>query len=64
MKLKKLADDDTTLSTLLDTISEGIDSQGLDFLGSHPAGNLAAFRPFELAAALNRLRTLQVRQKP
>lgn len=64
LKLKKLTDNDTTLSTLLNTISEGIGSQGLDFLSSHPAGNLAAFRPFELAAALNRLRTLQVRQKP
>lgn len=37
-----------------------IHSQGLDILTEFPQGDLALFRRFELAAALNRLRTLQV----
>ncbi|MGB0564825.1 MAG: hypothetical protein ACPGVO_23970, partial [Spirulinaceae cyanobacterium] len=35
----------------------------LDLLHSSPQGDLALFRRLELAAALNRLRSLQVRAK-
>jgi hypothetical protein len=37
-----------------------IDRAGLDVLDRRPAGDLARFRRYELAAALNRLRTLRV----
>jgi hypothetical protein len=38
-----------------------IESHGLDILSNLPEGDLVLFRRFELAAALNRLRTLKVR---
>jgi len=50
-----------TLPKILDALMADIHSQGLDILTSYPQGDLAMFRPLELAAALNRLRTLQVR---
>jgi predicted ABC-class ATPase len=51
----------TTLPKILDALMGDIESQGLDILTPYPQGDLAMFRPFEFAAALNRLRTLQVR---
>jgi predicted ABC-class ATPase len=45
------------LSTLLNTLMADIEAAGLDCLTVHPQGDLARFRRFELAAALNRLRT-------
>lgn len=50
-----------TLSDILDRVMADIASQGLDVLTFLPQGDLVLFRRFELAAALNRLRTLQVR---
>jgi predicted ABC-class ATPase len=56
----------STLAELLDAIEEVIDAEGLDALasfharGRHP-GALARPRRFEIAAALNRMRTLRVR---
>jgi hypothetical protein len=38
-----------------------IELQGLDILSNLPEGDLVLFRRFELAAALNRLRTLKLR---
>ncbi len=38
-----------------------MDTQGLDALGRHPRGDYVIFRGQELAAAINRLRTLRVR---
>lgn len=38
-----------------------VDAQGLDALGRHPRGDYVIFRGQELAAAINRLRTLRVR---
>ncbi|WP_199248400.1 ABC-ATPase domain-containing protein [[Phormidium] sp. ETS-05] len=48
------------LGEILDLVIADIHSQGLDILTPFPQGDLAAFRRFELAAAINRLRTLQV----
>jgi predicted ABC-class ATPase len=42
-------------------IEKQIDQHGLDILLSHRAGNLARCRPQEIAFALNRLRSLQVK---
>ncbi len=52
------------LSAVLDALESAIDRYGLDVLSpfrGHP-GDFARPRRFELAAALNRLRTLEVRQ--
>ena len=51
-----------TLREVLDHVSADLEEKGLDVLSPHPVGDHARFRPFELAATLNRLRTLQVRQ--
>ena len=37
-----------------------IERNGLDTLTAHPCGDLASFRPQDLAAALNRHRPLHV----
>jgi len=53
-----------SLRELIDRLYEDIAAHGLDILspyrGKHP-GDLALPRKFELAAAVNRLRTLQAR---
>ena len=49
------------LAEILDRLMDDLASGGLDALSSRPSGDLAGFRRFELAAALNRLRTLRVR---
>ncbi len=50
------------LPQILDAVMQDVEQQGLDVLSSAPRGDLAEFRRYELAAALNRLRTLEVRQ--
>ena len=48
------------LPQLLEKVMVDISSQGLDILSDFPQGDLALFRPLELAAAINRLRTLEI----
>ncbi|HAG85776.1 MAG TPA: ATPase, partial [Cyanobacteria bacterium UBA12227] len=50
-----------TLPEVLNRIMADIESKGLDILTNFPEGDLVIFRRFELAAALNRLRTLKVK---
>ncbi len=50
-----------TVSEILTNIERDVSTSGLDIIASFLEGNLVWFRPLELAAALNRLRTLQVR---
>ncbi len=50
-----------TLSEILHRVMQDIEEKGLDVLSSRPTGDLAAFRRFEMAATLNRLRTFEVR---
>jgi predicted ABC-class ATPase len=57
----KYIDNKRTLSEILDEVMNAISQQRLDIITDFPQGDLALFRRFELAAALNRLRTLQVR---
>ena len=52
-----------TLKDLVDLVSVEIDKKGLDILSPGPVGDLAQFRGLELAAAINRLRTLSVNQE-
>ncbi len=49
-----------TTVDLLDAVEEAIANHGLDALDSRKSGDLAGFRRHELAAAMNRLRTLRV----
>jgi predicted ABC-class ATPase len=57
---RELVNDRRTVAEILDAVDERIDQQGLASLLSGPAGDRARARRHELAAALNRLRTLQV----
>ncbi len=58
---KQYMDGTRTLSEIIDSVMADIHSQGLDVLIPFPQGDLAMFRGFELAAAINRLRTLAVK---
>jgi predicted ABC-class ATPase len=49
------------LSEIVDAVMADIGERGLDAIAPFPQGDLATFRRFELAAALDRLRTLQVK---
>ena len=48
---------------VLDLVEKDIEGGGLDILSRFPEGGHVRFRRFELAAALNRLRSLMVRQE-
>ncbi|WP_019505021.1 P-loop domain-containing protein [Pleurocapsa sp. PCC 7319] len=50
-----------TIGEILDLVTQDITQHGLDIITNFPQGDLALFRRFELAAALNRLRSLQVK---
>jgi predicted ABC-class ATPase len=54
-------DGERTVREIVDRIMERVEAGGLDVLDDRRMGDLAAFRRHELAAALNRLRTLRVR---
>ncbi|ACB84865.1 ABC-ATPase domain-containing protein [Natranaerobius thermophilus] len=61
--LKFYIDSNMTMNQIIDRVMEDIDKKGLDVLSGfkgHP-GEYAAFRPFELASALNRLRSLHIK---
>ena len=49
-----------TLSEIIDLVMADIEAQGMDILSPFPEGDFAMFRRFELAAAINRLRSLSV----
>lgn len=51
-----------TVRQVVDDVMSAIDEEGLDCLEPWPSGDLAGFRRHELAAALNRLRSLRVRR--
>lgn len=49
-----------TLSEIIHLVMTDIESQGMDCLSPFPEGDFVKFRKFELAAAINRLRSLSV----
>ncbi len=51
------------LKEVIRCVMDDIITKGLDVISPYPAGDHAAFRPIELAAAINRLRTFKVVQK-
>ena len=52
-----------SVTEILSLVMETIEEKGLDELDDRRVGDLAQFRPTELAAALNRLRTLEVQSE-
>ncbi len=52
------------LHEIVEAVSAAIDNQGLDILSDFLTGDLARFRPIELAAAINRMRNLEIKQIP
>ncbi len=52
-----------TLDDVIGRVLLDIETKGLDVLSGSPIGDYAAFRRFELAASINRLRTMNVKQK-
>lgn len=62
----KIIDEKNTLSEIVWKLEDVLDNYGIDEIspfGNNPVGNHARPRPFEIAAAINRLRTLEVEQK-
>ena len=49
-----------TLSEIIDLVMADMDAQGMNILSPFPEGDFAMFRRFELAAVINRLRSLSV----
>ena len=60
---KKYMDGENDITTILNLIKRDIQSEGLNVIGHSSNGNYAMFRTHELAAALNRLRSIEVKQK-
>lgn len=60
---RRYMDGDRTVAEILDHVMADIEREGLDVLLPYTTGDLAMFRRHELAAALNRLRTLAVHSK-
>ncbi|AFY38450.1 ABC transporter, ATPase [[Leptolyngbya] sp. PCC 7376] len=56
----KYGEANLALKDLVAKIMADIEEEGLDILSEYPQADLAYFRQFELVAALNRLRTLQI----
>ena len=50
-----------TIPEILDLVIRDIEAQGLDLISDWTPGDLALFRRWELAAALNRLRSLKTK---
>jgi predicted ABC-class ATPase len=57
---REFMDGERSIPEILDLVEAAIREGGLDVLDPRQPGDLAGFRRFELAAALNRVRTLRV----
>jgi len=60
---ERYMDGNRTLKEILDCVLTDVEKNGLDNLTPHLTGDLAWFRGIELAAAINRMRTLRMKQK-
>ena len=54
--------DGYSLRGIVERVLIDIEKDGIDIIVPHVMGDLAGFRPVELAAAINRMRTLKVKQ--
>ena len=61
---RHLVDGKCSLPELLEKLFADFDRGGFDSLSQHAFGNRAAARPIEVAAAINRLRTLAIGEQP
>ncbi|NJN72509.1 MAG: ABC-ATPase domain-containing protein [Limnothrix sp. RL_2_0] len=59
---EKYGDQNLSLGEMLTKIMDEIEAEGLDILSEYPQADLAYFRRFELVAAINRLRTLKIKE--
>lgn len=59
----RFMDGTRTLREIIDLLIKEIDDKGLDILSPGLSGDYARFRALEFAAAVNRLRTLRVKQR-
>jgi hypothetical protein len=59
----KYMDGERTLKEVIVLVSRDMDREGLEVLTPTVTGDLARFRGIELAAAINRMRRLCMRQK-
>ena len=57
---RRYMDGRLTISQILKEVERDISQYGLDIITDYPRGDLAQFRPQELAAAINRLRSLEI----
>jgi len=60
---KKYINGKRTLREIIEKVEKDINSKGLDIINRRINGEYAFFRKIELASAINRLRTLKVKQK-
>ncbi|MCB0833696.1 MAG: ABC-ATPase domain-containing protein [Bacteroidetes bacterium] len=60
---RRLADGKIALKDLVNRVMDDVEEQGLDVLSDRLSGDFSKFRHFELAFALNRLRTFEVIQE-
>jgi hypothetical protein len=58
----RFMDGSKTLKQIVEAVMNAIENRGLDVLNRRPSGDYARFRGLELAAAMNRLRTLSVKK--
>jgi hypothetical protein len=56
-------DGNRSLAEVLECLQKDIENRGLEVVSPRISGNLAYFRPMELACALNRLRSLRAEQR-
>ena len=59
---KEFINEERSLAEVVDCVIEEIEKRGLTILPSYQKGFYAAFRRYELAGAINRLRSLEIRQ--
>ena len=57
--LKKYIDGERSLAEILDLVEADLDEKGMDVISPYMKGNYARPRRYEIAAAINRLRTLK-----
>lgn len=61
---RHIPDSSKSMQNLLHDVTKIINNQSLTAIQEYPDGDLAYFRPLELACAINRLRTLVVKKGP
>lgn len=62
--VKKYINNKNTLKEIIEKVIEDIDSKGLEIISmypSNPPGDIAMPRPYEIAAAINRIRGLEIK---